>query len=137
MFSFLHFFLENQSKHYYGVRIVTGTYFNSGTNDTGIYVTLVGEKATKKLFLLSFFSSNRSTYRNSYFDLLIETENLGEVAVVLLGNNKNKLKIAVKNDWFVEYVCVYDLTKSSSREFPCYHWIEDGKFVTMTSTTSE
>ena len=54
-----------------------------------------------------------------------------------LGNDKNRVNIFGENTWFVEYVAVHDLAKGSSREFPCYHWIEDGKFVTMTSTTSE
>ena len=125
------------SKYYYGIRVVTGAYFLSGTNDTGIFITLVGEKATKKIQLIRLFGSINHVNRCSHFDLLIETENLGKVTIVSLGNDKNRVNIFGESTWFVEYVAVHDLAKSSSRDFPCYHWIEDGKFVTMTSTTSE
>jgi len=86
--------IERYGKFYYNLRIVTGTYFTSGTNDTGIYAILVGKKSTKKISLLSLFRRfNNDIKKSSYFDLLIETENLGEVAVVLLGNNET-MKIA-------------------------------------------
>ena len=131
LFSFL---LDNNNKCYYGIRIATGSYTLSGTNNTGIYVTLIGEKATEKIYILSTFHFIKS---NSYFDILIETENLGEVSVVTLGIHKNILHSLESTSWFVEHVSIHDWANNSIRKFPCYHWIEDGKFVSMTPKTSE
>ena len=75
--------------------------------------------------------------RNSYFDILIETENLGKVSVVQLGQHASVWNYLAKPSWFVDYVSVYDWTSTFTGKFPCYHWIERGKHVSMTSKTSE
>ena len=56
---------------------------------------------------------------------------------MMLGIHKNILHSLEKTSWFVECVSVLDWANKTTRIFPCYHSIEDGKYVSMTSKTSE
>ena len=61
---------------------------------------------------------------------------LGEVLVVILGNHKNWL-FSAGSAWFVDFVVVIDKQTKSEAEFPCYHWINDGDYISFTSKTGK
>ena len=79
----------------------------------------------------------------SYDDLVIECSgDLGQIEVVELGNDKglwstgsNLLGAA----WYVDFVVVHNFQQKGQQgqEYPCYHWIGDGDYVTCTANTSK
>ena len=101
-----------------------------------MYATLVGSKAsTGKIPLAKWFSAKIAT--KSYLDLVIEVNtDLGEVLVVILGNPKNWL-FSAGSAWFVDFVVVIDQQTKREAEFPCYHWINDGDYISFTSKTGK
>lgn len=122
---------------YYGVRIVTGSETFSGTPDSDIYMSLIGSKAsTGKLNIVQgYFSSAVAT--QSYDDLVVECDkDLGELLVVVLGNPQNWM-ISAGSAWYVDFVECMDLKNKQKQVFPCYHWINDGDSLTITSKTSK
>ncbi len=126
------------SKFYYGIRIVNGTLGGSGTNDTGVYALLIGDKgATAKLYILSFLGSIEE---ETCKDLLVEADSdLGNIQVVIFGNEKNWF-IPTNDHWFINYSIIYQYAGTSIMEetkFPCYHWIGDNEAISTTSDTSK
>lgn len=125
------------SHFYYGVRIVTGSEKFAGTPDTDIYVSLVGSKACtgKMKIVTGWFSTGISA--QYYDDLVVESStDLGDILVVIIGNPANWM-ITAGSAWFVDFVDVHDLQRNIKKEFPCYHWIEDGDEITFTEETTK
>ena len=109
------------------------------TGGVDTYVTLIGtEGSTGKVSLLGtlhyFFKGTDSA---TYEEVVIETEgDLGEVQVVVIGIDGACL--ASDSEWFVEFAEVTDLTRQSQTEqFPFYHWIMAGEYVTSVADTGE
>ncbi len=133
------FYYISAHKGYYGIRIVTGKQFLAGTTDTRVYITLIGKQASSgKVYLshwLNIFS--KPTSRRTYDDLLIETDQeLGEILVVVLGNDKGWFLGGDGSSWFVDFVMVHNFQSKGTDEFPCYHWIGEGDYVSFTAHTS-
>ena len=128
-------------KFYYGVRIVTGSQAGAGTDDTGIYLSLIGsEQRTVDVNITNCLRSifQQSFSRNSYDDLVLESDgDLGEVLVVVLGNKHGWLSIGEGAPWYVNTATVHNFQSSATEHFPCYHWIGSGDEVSMTAHTSE
>ncbi len=127
------------NKGYYGIRIVTGKQLSARMSDSGVYITLIGSKASSgKVYIckwLKIFS--QSTSRQSYDDLLIETDqDLGEILVVILGNDEAWFCSGIGAPWFVDFVMIHNFQSKGTDEFPCYHWIGDGDSVSCTAHTS-
>ena len=124
-------------KYYYGVRVVTGQQDGSGTTDTGVFVNLIGSKGQSgKIYLMNWLTALSGTAKTrTYDDLLVESDgDLGDILVVVLGNDKNWIAV-LGAPWFVDFVYVHDFQSKSHQEFPCYHWIGDGSCVTFTAKT--
>ena len=116
---------------------MTGSQAFAGTQDTDIYITLVGNKAASEgvKIVTGWFSPTVAT--QTFNDLLIESNlHLGEVLVVNIVNPKNWL-ITAGSSWHVDFVDVIDLQTKQLQVFPCYHWIDDGDEVSLTSKTSK
>ena len=126
-------------KFYYGVRIVTGSQAGAGTDDTDIYITLTGSKAsTGKVGISSWLKVLKGNFnRRTFDDLVIECDDdLGQVLMVTLGNDKDWL-IQVDSPWYIEFVTVHNFQSTLNEEFPVYYWIGDRDYVTCTAHTSE
>ena len=136
------FFFTNTigtGKYYYGARIVTGRCEGAGTKDTDVYITLIGSKASSgKITVGGWLKALKgSCSRHTFDDLIIESDgDLGQVLVVGVGNEKDLLTI-LGAPWFVDFVMVHDFQSNLNEEFPVYHWIGDGDYVTCTAHTSE
>ena len=101
---------------------------------------LVGKQgATKKIYLLDHLSIFSSIKRGTCDDLLVRSNaNLGDVQVVILGNEKSWF-IRHAN-WYVNYISICHYNGGSVRQevkFPCYHWIGDNEAVSITSATGK
>ena len=129
-----------ETKFYYGVRIATGTVGGAGKKDKAVYIILVGNQgATKKIYLVPYLSIFSSIAGRTCDDLLVESDaNLGDVQVVILGNEKNWF---IPNDnWYVNYISICHYDGGSVRQevkFPCYHWIGDNEAISITSATGK
>lgn len=116
----------------------------SGTSDSGVYIIVVGSKgSTGKVYLtgsLSWFSGSGMRSR-SYDDLVIECDkDVGDIEVVELGNDKGWWSSAsnvLGAAWYVDFVVVHNFQTKAVQEYPCYHWIGDGDYVTCTANTSK
>ena len=122
------------------MRVVNGKMDTAGTTGgVDTYVTLVGtEGTTGKVSLLGtlryFFKGMDA---GTYEDVVIETErDLGDVQVVILGIDG--VRLAFDSNWFVAFAEVTDLSKQSQTEqFPFYHWIKAGEYVSSVSNAGE
>ena len=132
--------MHADGKYYYGVSVVTGKQKGAGTSDTGVFVQLVGSKGqTKKVYLQNHLSVllGRDIDEDTVENLIIESSgDLGEVLVVILGNDKSWLA-PLGAPWFVNEVQVHNFQNEIHERFPCYHWIGDGDEVSFTAHTSE
>ena len=127
------------TKSYYGVRIVTGCQEGAGGMDTDVYITLFGSKGhSGKIALSSILAVLKGRFsRRTFDDLVIESDcDLGEILVVGVGNEKEWLA-DMGAPWYVDFIMVHNFQRNSSDEFPVYHWIGDGDYVTCTAHTSE
>ena len=127
-------------KYYYGVSVVTGKQKGAGTSDTGVFVQLIGNKGqTDKVYLQNHLAIllDRDIDRDTTENLTIETGgDLGEVLVVVLGNDKS-WRALDGAPWYVNEVEVFNFQSKVQERFPCYHWIGDGDEVSFTAHTSE
>ncbi len=110
----------------------------SGTVDTGVYATLVGDEgATAKLYILGYFGSIEG---GTSEDLLVEADaDLGNIKIVIFGNEQNWF-LPTNDFWFVNYSVIYryrDTSIAEKKQFPCYHWIGDNEAIATTSATSK
>ena len=129
------------------MRIITGAQGEAGTVDPGVYLRLTGTKAgSSKIYLtggwLSWLSGGGCELISRGFDDLVIRceESLGEIQVVELGNEKgwsSAVSNAVGAHWYVDFVMIHNFQSEQIKEFPCYHWIGDGEFVTFTSETGQ
>ena len=131
------------NKYYYGVRVVTGYRKGAGAGITGstnegIWLQIVGEKACSGVINIgSAFSIIESFQCQTYDDVMIECEeDLGDILVVDVGNNKAALGI-LKTSWYVRYLMVKSFQSQQNEEFPCYHWIGVDKYASCTAKASE
>ena len=75
--------------------------------------------------------------RRTFDDLVIECDgDLGEIHVVGIGNEK-EWHTDLGAPWYVDFIMVHNFQSDKNEEFPVYHWIGDGDFVTCTAHTSE
>ena len=121
------------------MRIVTGSQEGAGTTDTDVYITLTGDKGSSgKVGISSWLKALKGSHQQQTFDdLIIESDgDLGRVLVVALGNEKEWLA-DMGAPWYVDFVMVHNFQSSLNEEFPVYHWIGDGDYVTCTAHTSE
>ena len=126
-------------KYYYGVRVATGSQKGAGTKDTAVYITLIGDKASSgKVGISSWLKALKGSCKRRTFDnLIVESDDdLGQVLVVGIGNEK-KWFAGSEAPWYVDFVMVHNFQSSQNEEFPVYHWIGDGDYVTCTAHTSE
>ena len=126
------------NKNYYGVRIVTGYQVGAGTKDTGIYITLIGSKASSgKVKIISCLKAFEGTFsRRTYDDLVVECDgDLGEILVVVVGNDA--MWACLGTPWFVDFVTVHNFQSKQNDEFPCYYWIGSHECVSFTAHTSK
>ncbi len=116
------------------MRIVTGDMMGAGTDNKGVYITLVGSYSTGKLYLLKDIMSQIKT--GCHCDLVIETDKcLNDIQIVVYGNDKGDDIIG--NAWYVKYSNVYKMSDKSEKRFPCAHWIGVGEMISTTANTSE
>ena len=119
------------------MRIQTGKLTDAGaaTSDLGVYIRLIGSAGkTKRIYinqpLQKCFSAIVNDPREDEF--WVETESsLGDILVVEIGNEKDWFPNLKDSPWFVDFM------KVDSKLFPCYHWIGDGDYVSLTANTSE
>ena len=123
----------------YAVRILTGSELLSGTRNN-VFVELVGSKArTGRVRLTEFLSlSNDTANRGSYDDFLLRCkDDLGGVLVIVLENRKSISLPQLNSSWFVDFVICHDYNAENKQIFPCYSWIDEGDFISFTSSTSK
>ena len=100
---------------------------------------LFGSKASSgKIELSSILTALKGSYnQRTYDDLLVESDgDLGNILVVGIGNEKEWFG-DFGAPWYVDFVMVHNFQSNGNDEFPVYHWIGDGDFVTCTAHTSE
>ena len=106
-----------------------------------MYTILVGNQgATPKIYLLDYLSVFSSIEGGTCDDLLVESDaNLGDVQVVILGNEENWF-LPTNDYWYVNYTTIYHYNGGSVKQdvkFPCYHWIGDNEAISTTSATGK
>ena len=107
--------------------------------DTDVYITLIGSKASSgKVKIGGWLKALKGgSKRQTFDDLIIESDgDLGVVLVMAVGNKKDLLD-DLGAPWYVDFVMVHNFQSSLNEEFPVYHWIGDGDCVTCTAHTSE
>ena len=121
--------------------MLTGSQKGAGTPDPGVYITLVGSNGhSGKLYLQSFLGAllRKVIHEGTSTNIVIESSgDLGQVLVVILGNDDSSLKNPLTDPWYVEDVGVYNYQSKQQEVFPCYHWIANGDSVSFTAHTSK
>ena len=119
---------------------MTGSQKGAGTPDPGVYITLVGSNGhSGKLYLQSFLTVllRKCIDEGTSTNIVVEScGDLGQVLVVILGNDDGPLKNRLTDPWYVEDVGVYNYQSKQQEVFPCYHWIANGDCVSFTAHTS-
>ena len=105
-----------------------------------MFVQLIGNKGqTSKVYLQNCLKVlvGHDIDHDTTENLIVESSgDLGEVLVVVLGNDKSWLA-PLGAPWFVNEVQVHNFQSKVQERFPCYHWIGDRDEVSFTVHTSE
>ena len=111
--------MHTDGRYYYGVSVVTGKQEGAGTSDTGVFVQLIGSKGqTSKVYLQDYLKvlTGRNIDSDTTENLIVESSgDLGEVLVVVLGNDKSWLA-PLGAPWFVNEVQVHNFPKQGPGE---------------------
>ena len=120
--------------YYYGVRILTGSQKDAGSDwRADIRVTLIGKLARSDGDELLGWWEILGSDNMQYDDFILEcNQSLGQVQVVTLEN-----KAKGNQSWYVDFVEVHDLETTEEQVFPCYHWIGNEDSVTFSSSTGK
>ena len=136
-----HYKLFAGGKYYYGASIKTGNQEGAGTPDTGAYIILIGSKGRSgKINLQSLLTilQGRSLDKGTYYNVVVASNgDLGEVLVVILGIEEEKLSNALADPWYVNDINIYNYQNRQEEVFPCYHWLNNGDSVSFTAHTSK
>lgn len=104
-----------------------------------VYVKLIGSRAQSgKVCLTSLVATMEGSFtRKKYDDLVIESHcDLGDILVVVIGIS-HELDKCLDPLWFVDFMIIHNFQSNGTDDFPCYHWLGDGDYVSCTAHTSK
>ena len=118
-----------------------GEQLGAGTSIPNVFICLVGSNGhSGKLCLTSLLSllPGQGVHKGMLENLLIESdEELGEIALVILGIDKGILDPLIHGTLFVNEVGVVNRQTNIQDAFPCYHWIKSGQSISIASKTGK